>query len=302
MAQFKRIIRLTVGQPGKDGVVIENLKMTFDIDKDLTQQTNKSTVKIFNLAPETRKKVERPDSICILEVGYQKDIGRIRIFIGAILQAKTVNEGGNLVTELELADGQVAVRDSVISIGYSAGTNGKKIVQDIAAQMGLILHMADDVTFSDYPNGYSYAGYAKTALDKVCNACGATWSIQNNELQVIKGGGTTGIRALVFSAASGLIGNPERIAKGVRRADSDKEPEKKKNLQAKKIDKQEEKYGWKIKNLLAPTINPGDTVRVESKAVTGWFKVEKLKHSGDTHGNEWYTEQELSEVSIDEPK
>lgn len=300
MAQFKRIIRLTVGQPGKDGVVIENLRITCDIDKDLTQQTNKCNVKIYNLAPETRKKVERPDSVCILEVGYAEDVGLRRIFVGAITQAWTGDQGADAVTELEMSDGQVAIRDSVVSVGYAVGTNGSKVVHDIAAQMGLILHIAADVSFSDYPNGYSYVGYAKTALDKVCNAAGATWSIQNNELQIIMGGGTTGIRALVFSADSGLVGSPERIVKGVKRADSDKEQDKKKKRKVKKKDKQEKKAGWKIKSLLAPTINPGDAVRVESRTVTGWFRVETLKHSGDTHGNEWHTEHELIEVILDE--
>ena len=300
MAQFKRIIRLTVGQPGKDGVVIEHLRISFDIDKDLTQQTNKCNVKIYNLAPETRKKIERPDSVCILEVGYAEGAGLRRIFVGAITQAWTGDVGADAVTELEMSDGQVAIRDSVISLGYSAGTNGSKVVHDIAAQMGLILHIADDVAFEDYPNGFSYAGYAKTALDKVCSASGATWSIQNNELQVIMGGGTTGIRALVFSASSGLIGSPERIVRGVKRADSDKEETKKKKRKVKKKDKQEKKAGWKIKTLLAPTVNPGDATRVESRTVTGWFRVETLKHSGDTHGNEWYTEHELIEVILDE--
>jgi len=299
MAQFKRIIRLTVGQPSGDGVVIENLRMSFDIDKDLTQQTNKCNVKIYNLAPETRKKVERPDSVCILEVGYSEDVGLRRIFLGAITQAWTGTQGADAVTELEMSDGQVAIRDSVVSVGYSAGTNGSKVVQDIAAQMGLILHIAADVAFADYPNGYSYAGYAKTALDKVCDAAGATWSIQNNELQIIMGGGTTGIRALVFSADSGLIGSPERIVKGVKRADSDGEESKKKKRKVKKKDKKEKKAGWKIKSLLAPTLNPGDAVRVESITVTGWFRVETLKHGGDTHGNEWYSEQELIEVIIE---
>ncbi len=299
MAQFKRIVRLTVGQPGKDGVVIENLKISFDIDKDLTQQTNKCNVKIFNLAPETRKKVERPDSICILEVGYQEDIGLRRIFIGAITHAWTGGDGPDAVTELEMSDGQVAIRDSVISVGYSAGANGGKIVSDIAAQMGLLLRVANDVLFTDYPNGYSYAGYAKTALDKVCSAAGAIWSIQNNELQVIMGGGTNGVRALAFSANSGLIGSPERIVKGVKRADSDKEQEKKKKRKVKKQDKHEKKAGWKIKSLLAPTVNPGDAVRVESRTVTGWFRVETLKHSGDTHGNEWFTEHNIVEVILD---
>lgn len=54
MAQFDRIYRLTVGIEGSDGVVIEalprqqGLSIGFDIDKDLTQQTNKCRVQVLN--------------------------------------------------------------------------------------------------------------------------------------------------------------------------------------------------------------------------------------------------------------
>ena len=52
--------------------------------------------------------------------------------------------------------------------------------------------------------------------------------------------------------------------------------------------------------MLAPTANPGDAIRVESQVVTGWFKVESLKHSGDIRGNDWVTEFELIEVMLDD--
>lgn len=299
MAQFDRMARLTVGQPGGDGVVIENLKMVFDIDKDLTQQTNKCNIKVHNLAPATRAKLERPDSICILEAGYREDVGLKRIFTGAITHAWTAEDGPDAVTELELSDGQVAIRDSVFSVGYAAGVNGRQIAEDIAGQMGLLLRLAPDVAFPDYPNGFAYAGYAKTALEKVCSAAGATWSIQSNELQIIMGSGTNGLRSLVFSADSGLIGSPERIVKGVKRSDTAEAEEKKKKRKVKKQDKKEKQAGWKIKTLLAPTVNPGDAVRVESRTVTGWFRVETMKHSGDTHGSDWYSALELIEVIVE---
>ena len=104
-------------------------------------------------------------------------------------------------------------------------------------------------------------------------------------------GGSTSVQALVFSASSGLIGSPERIVKGVKRPDE----EAKKKRKVKK-DKKSKQAGWKIKTLLAPTVNPGDLVKVESVTIIGWFRVESLKHKGDTHGREWYSEMELIEL------
>lgn len=48
--QFDRVYRLLVGVEGSDGIVIEGkpkenaLNITFDIDKDLTKQTNKMSL------------------------------------------------------------------------------------------------------------------------------------------------------------------------------------------------------------------------------------------------------------------
>lgn len=297
MPQFDRVIRLTVGQPGGDGVVIENLRMTFDIEKDPTDTTNKCKMLIYNLAPKTRRTIERADSICILEAGYKEDAGLKRIFVGAILHTTTRNEGADQVTELNLADGQIAIRDSVVSVGYAAGTNGQQIVSDIVGQMGLTLRIGPDVAFPDYSNGYSFAGYARDALNIICAAAGAEWSIQNNDLQIIMGGSTTGVRALVFSADSGLIGSPERIVKAPKKAHSTTSGKRRKK---KKKEKPSKQAGWKIETLLAPTVNPGDAVRLESITVKGWFRVESMRHEGDTHGGDWKTKMELIAVFLDD--
>jgi hypothetical protein len=299
--QFNRIFRLMVGVQGGEGVIIESdgkndsLRIAFDIDKDLTQQTNKSQIAIYNLSEATRKKLEVADTICELHVGYAEDVGLKRIFLGVVTYVTTRREGASKVTELELSDGQIAIRDTVVSLGYSAGVAGGKVVGDVAAQMGLITQIAPDVELTSYPSGFSFVGMGRDCLDKVMAASGATWSIQNNVLQIIVAGSSTNVRILVFAPNSGLVGSPERIIKAVKRPDE--QAKKKRKVKKEKHDK---KAGWRIKTLLAPTVNPGDMVRVESDTVTGWFRVESLKNSGDTHGREWYTEQELIEILQDE--
>ncbi len=299
--QFNRIFRLTAGAEGGAGVVIESdgkkdsLRIVFDVDKDLTQQTNKSSIKIYNLSEATRKKLEVDDTVCLLKVGYAEDIGLRRIFVGEVTYATTRREGPDKVTELEVNDGQVAMRDTMVSLGYAGGVGARKIVDDVAGQMGLLTQIAADVEFASYPAGFSFVGKGTACLDKVMAASGATWSIQNNVLQVIMAGGSTNVQALVLSPSTGLIGSPERIVRGVTRPDE--EATKKRKV---KKDKKKKKAGWKVRSLLAPTVNPGDLIRVESSTVTGWFKVESMKHTGDTHGREWYTDYEVIEVALDE--
>lgn len=295
--QFNRIFKLIAGEEGGEGIQIESdgkndsLRIEFDIDKDLTQQTNKSSIKIYNLADASCEKLEVADMVCELQVGYAEDIGLRRIFLGQVTYSTTRNEGPDRSTELELSDGQASIRDTVVSLGYAAGVSAKTVLNDVAAQMGVTTQIAPDMEFASYPTGFSFLGKGRDCLSKVLDASGATWSIQNGSLQVVMAGGSTGVQALVFSSASGLIGSPERIVKAVTRPNV----EAKKKRKVKK-DKKRKKAGWKIKTLLAPTVNPGDLVKVESVPITGWFRVESLKHRGDTHGRDWYSEMELIEL------
>ena len=72
--QFDRVYRLLVGVDGSDGIVIEGkpkenaLNITFDIDKDLTKQTNKSVSYTHLRAHETRH-----DLVCRLLLEKKKN-------------------------------------------------------------------------------------------------------------------------------------------------------------------------------------------------------------------------------------
>lgn len=299
MAQFDRIYRLTVGIEGSDGVLIEalprqqGLSIGFDIDKDLTQQTNKCRVQVLNLSMATAKKLERDGSVCLLEVGYSEDIGLRRIFVGEVTNAWTHMQGSDRVTELELSDGQKAIRDCVVSLSYADNVSRKKVIDDVAAQMGLLVHYAEGLTFTTFANGFSFIGAGRTCLDKACIGTNLSWSIQNNVLQVIAEGESTKVEAIKLNASSGLVGSPERLIKGVKRIDKNQTRKVKKT-------KADKKAGWRVKCLLQPTLNPGDLIYLESVPVTGWFKIESLKHSGRYDGSEWYSELDVYEISSKE--
>lgn len=291
--KFDRIYKLTVGIEGKDGVELEGkpradgLDISFDIIKDLNQTTNKCKLLIRNLTSATAKKLEREDSVCVLEVGYSDDIGLRRIFIGVVLTAKTKIDGTERICELELADGHIAIRDTNVSLSYERNVTRKKAIDDCASAMGLLVKYAEDCEFTTFANGFSFIGKGRNCLDKVCEGTGLNWSIQNNTLQIIKSNGTNKPYAVLLSAESGLIGFVERIVKGPK-----KTAKKKKT----KSEKKEKKAGWKLQSLLDPTLNPGDLVKIETRDVTGWFKIESLRHTGQYRGSDWYTEMEVYEI------
>ena len=320
--QFLRAYKLILGSPGQDGKIITNInddgtlmpngiRISFDIDKDTTKKTNKSKIKIWNLSDDSLDLIEKEDLIVELWTGYYKENNLSRIFLGYALtiETKSENQGKDVVTEIKASDGQLAVRDSITSIGYPPGTNSGKIIKYLAGSMGLSMYAANDVVYPDYPNGFSFCGKSADALDIVCGVIGASWSIQNNELQIIMSDGTTGIQGLVFNSNSGLLDRPEHFVRSAyataakasaRAAKAEITSSKRKTKAKKKINRKQKKFGWRFTVLLSPTSNPGDAVRLESDEFNGWLKIESLKHTGDNRGKDWYTIIEGIEILNDD--
>ncbi len=275
------------------GYAVDKLRVTFQVEKDLTEESNKAAVRIYNLSPENRAKLEAPDIRVNLYAGYVDNTGAVQVFSGTVTQAFSQEDDTDVMTELRVSDGQMNLRDSIVSVSYAPGTSGETALKDVAGRMGLAVQLGEDVSFAAYPNGFSYVGYGRHALTEICKASGLSWSVQNGILQVILAGGTTGVRGLVFAPDSGLIGSPQRIIRANPKADET--TTKRTQKQKAKKEKPEKQAGWTITALLAPTVLPGDLVKVESRMISGWFRVEALRHSGDSHGGRWVTEMDLIE-------
>lgn len=271
-----------------------NLKINFSIEKDTTKESNKSKLEIYNLSESSRKAIEVADNEVEIYAGYED--GAVLCFRGTVTYGYTKDSGTECITSLDLADGTVALRDSYCSLSYAPGTSAKTIIQRCATEMGVPVVYGDDVgELENYKNGFSFYGQAPECLTEVCNALGLSWSIQNNILNIILAGGTATNRGLVFSAQSGLIGLPERIVQAEYK--SNKTTPKRKAKQKAKKEEPRKKAGWRIETLLVPSVNPGDMVKVESRIITGWFRVEKVRHSGDYNGQRWNSEMDLIEVN-----
>lgn len=302
MALFDRVAQLVVGQSGKDGILIEKLRFSFSIEKTLTETLNTSTIKIYNLSPDSRKTVEAPNNAVVLKAGYAKDKGALTIFVGIVRRSLTRREGSDWVTELELDDGLIAYRDSKFTTTFQPGSSGIAVMRQVADQFGLPVLALPALEDKIYPNGFSFVGRVRDAMNKVCNYMGCEWSIQNQEIQILKKGGSRERTALVISQDTGMIGSPELEAKtmseklaaqqglttnsdGVVTVVTDRLTETGKTPKARL-----EVQGYKVNTLMQPTMLPGDVIKIEAEGVNNFFKVEKVTHQGDTHGNEWVTE------------
>ena len=292
MARFDRVYRLLVGKPNQKGLEIRQpMRVTFEVSKDAQEEPNDHKIRIYNLAADTRRALEEPGLRCVLYAGYAEEGGPLLMASGSVVYAYTWYELPDVVTELAVKDGYTEVRDTAVSIGLGAGAQASAIIRDVARQMGLPLVMADDVPDRRWQQGFSFYGAARTALHKVTQGTGLEWSIQNQQVQVVGRRGTTRRKALVLAADTGLIGYPERTREAAREKARVRDSQT--NDDVRLVSARQQLGGWRVTSLLLPTINPGDLVKLESRTVQAFQRVEAVRHYGDSAGGDWQSELQL---------
>ena len=288
---FDRVYRLLIGKKGQEkGVEITNLRIQFSIQKTADKNPNNSNIKIWNLKKSTRQEIEKPNTRCLLYAGYKEDAGPVLIFSGSVTYSFTKFEPPDIITQMDLGDGVQEIRDTTISVGYGKGVKSKQIFSDVAKKMEVSLTMPNDVEDREWKNGVSYYGSARTLLDKTAMASNLEWSIQNGVLQVIEKGMVTTRQGIEISSSSGMIGSPDSQRED--KAESKGEKGKKDNKEPK-----QQWYGWQVKTLLLPMLNPGDRVLLKARAVEGVFRIEELTHNGDSHEGDWQTDLKLVDTA-----
>lgn len=276
---FMRRYIMNCGVEGEKGFQIGNinsatetaLHISFSIEKSSVESPNNAKVQIWNLSDTNLKVLDTKDCIVELKAGYRDNIALI--LVGNVSSAITVKDGADKMTELEIVDGLVELRDANISISLNGKIDGKDLYEHIANAMGITITFANDLTYKIFPNGFSYVGKAKNALHKVANACGHIWSIQNGILQITAEGKAISTRSYLLTGETGLIGIPKRIA-----INSGAET------------------GWEIEYFLNGAINVNDVVQIKSSVINGYYLVNKITINGDNFEGDWTCTAQVLEI------
>jgi hypothetical protein len=301
MPLFNRVAELVVGQSGGKGILIENLRFQFQIEKTLSETLNNSTLKIYNLNRDSRKLVETANNAVILRAGYSEDIGPVHLFTGVVRRALTVRDSVDWITDLELDDGLLAYRDSKFTADFKPGAKGADVLAAVASKFGIPAQKLPKIDNKIYPNGWSFVGRSRDAMGAVCEYLGCEWSIQGQEVQVLKKGGSAQSAAALISPNTGMIGSPAFETKTLSDKDAAKQgvttDSKGAIVKATKTDSGTQErlqiMGYKVKSLLQPSIQPGHIVKLEAEGINDFLKVEAISHSGDTFGSDWFSELSL---------
>jgi hypothetical protein len=269
-----------------------SLKVEFSIERNSNKDPNKADITIYNLGPTNRAKIQegadlieklrqtKPKPLLydwpiVIEGGYVGS--KERLFAGDITFANTRKDNVTWVTDIECGDGENKYRNERLNKSYGPGTPVTAVVTDLAAQLGigpgnLAFQMAIGLYrkgYSVFTQGTSITGSAAENIDKILTSMGFQWSIQDGQLQILAPDETTFEEVVFISNKLGnLIGSPEKGDKG----------------------------SFTVRSLLQGKLKPGRRVFVESNAIKGFFKIEKVTHFGDTGGNDWYSEVEVKPI------
>ena len=271
---FNRLIELTVGE-----TLISDLRIHFEVNKSITSSTNEAKIEIYNLSEVTRKKIIDANQNVVLRAGYEDEGGLENLFFGTTTKPTTRRNGQDIIVVLEAFDGVTEIREKTFNTSYKEGTGINQVINDITAVLGLPVKGQDRVTSSrQYVNGFAYSGLASDALTKVLAFDGKIYSIQNNEIYILSPDEPLVTTAININPNSGLINSPEEYTDTSTEQSND--PVQR----------------YKFKCLLYPSLIPGGVVRLESKIVTGNFKIDSVKSTGDNYANEFISEVEVRAI------
>jgi hypothetical protein len=208
---------LTTEEQGLD------LRMRFEVRQSDVQTPNTAIIRVYNLADDTAKSVITEFNQVTLQAGYITGNYGI-IFKGTIKQYKRGRESAvDSYLDIFAADGDVAHNQSTINATIPAGSNtleqqkAKLLEAQKKAEQGL---MEGYTSPSGLPGGVMPRGrvlYGMTA-DEIRTwqeNAGASWTIQNREVQIHGLKEYSQGEIVVLTAQTGLVGIPEATQDGI---------------------------------------------------------------------------------------
>lgn len=278
---WKRKCRLTFGERGSEGKVIDSLDMDFTIDKNTGSEPNKGTITVYNLNKDSRGIfTQEIELFCILEVSYADEPFH-KIFSGDIIFATSTKEGADWVTKIDAGDGFRDLNRTTFQKSWKKGASTKSILREILNSFKYTSVEGFDRVKGRSLNGkLTVDGNLHQAIDKILLQEGLTWTVQDEILRILSPYEVLDTEVALLKPTSGLINTPFAQELTLPNYENGE-----KNIKV---------SGIRFKTLIVPNVLPTRAVRIESESTVGDFKCIKARYSGSNYGNDWYIEGEAT--------
>lgn len=287
--QYGRQVSLVVGTKGGDGLDLSQMQIKFETHRGDYQTPNWCIVRIYNLSTDTVKALQVKEySQLTLKAGYEGNFGII--FQGTI-KYKYRGHESNVDSYLDLvaADGDSAYNFAVVNTTLAAGSTAQTQLAALAKAtdaygVGLAPYQPP-LNTTKLPRGKVMFGPAKDKMRILAANNGASWSIQDGKMQLILQTSYLPGAPVKLTSDTGLTGFPVETLNGLI-----------------------------VRALLNPSIKIGTAIQIDNASIQqfhldvsiqsdiqqqflnqmknddGLYKVLIAEHSGNTRGNDFYTQ------------
>jgi hypothetical protein len=268
---FGRKISVEFGIPNTVGFNITDLRIKFDIGKNLKSNPNTSKISIYNMNFDQRGLLQNINVIITLRVGYE-EIEPFIIFKGNVIKSESKQVGPDIITNIQAGDGDRELTNATIDKSYKAGTSISTIINDTLKTFKeageLIIKEFKPAVDKTNKTGMTISGLSKKIMDFLLGNVEHEWSVQDGETQVLEINKTTDDEGILLTPSTGLVGKPILREKGIQ-----------------------------FQSLIvSPLIRAGRKMIIDSRTLSGEYRIERVRYSGDTHANPWYIFGEAIEL------
>lgn len=281
---------------------LSEMHFKFQTQQEDQESPSNCSIRVFNLSEDTAKAVKAEYGRVILQAGYESAYGVI--FDGTIKQFRFGREPDGISTYLDIlaADGDVPYNYAVMNQSLAAGSTIEQRIALATGAMGELGLQVGHVEVSEglrgiaNPRGAVLFGLARTRLRSLVRNAGATWTIQDGKIYIVPLDGFLPGEAVLLNHQTGLIGRVEQTNNGMT-----------------------------ARCLLNPKITVGGLVKIDEASINqtiqrgggtllaydkrapvmflastqgdGLYRVYVATYTGDTRGQDWYTD--ITCLSVD---
>lgn len=295
MEQKDRVYTLTIGDAasGQGFIIDTSLNVRFDISKSSDQKAkrNSAVIEVYNLSLEHIQMLDATEYVyCKFSAGYRES-GPLVVVEGNVIETTSVKRGTDFVTQLKMGEGYTELQHTKIKSLVGPGKRNEDAYDAILETMPGVARGAFSGTNLNNPIVYGYPlnGTPEQNLTALASAHNQEWQVTAGVLHVSDENGLlTKNQALapIVSEQTGLIDVPFFTS-----AEGRKLPKNKKR-----------RRGVQFTSLLNANYNPGFIVKLESQRITGFYRINTSRFSGEFRGGEWSVECFCSDIHAEDLK
>ena len=237
----------------------EELDCEFDIPFDDDTEADEAEIIVYNISDTTIQNIKRDAQISVT-AGYGDDTGII--FSGIISKVRSYYSGNDRVTEMYAIDQAVLKERELKSKSYAKGTKASKILQDLISQVGIPVAVFAPKRDHTYKDKSTVDGGLMENIRKYAKVCGVSAYICKGQIyarHILDGDGLD----FTLSSDTGLLSLSEFEEE--QTAEDFKDTVK----------------GYEMTMLLQHRITTASLIHVQSRNVTGVYRVREGSHTYD---------------------